>query len=149
MTEGRRILALDYGSRTVGTAVCDPFHITVTELEIIRRDNETHLRKTLRRIEELVREHGAEEIVLGYPLNMDGSEGERAEKTREFRDMLVSRLDIPVILHDERLTTVEAEELRTMRGIRREDFGRYVDMVAAGVILRDYLGAQDGGSRKE
>ena len=137
-----RILGLDYGSKTVGAAVCDPFHVTVTELMIIRRENENHLRKTLRTIASLTEEYNVSLIVLGYPLNMDGSEGARTEKTLEFKKLLEGRISVPVQLQDERLTTVEAEEIMRDRGIRREEYEKYVDMVAAGVILRDYLNSE-------
>ena len=143
MSEKGRLLALDYGSKTVGAAVCDPFHVTVSEVGIIRRESETHLRKTLRRIAELASEYEAKAIILGLPLNMDGSYGERARKTEEFRTLLIKRLGLPVILVDERLTTVEAEEILKGRGIKREHFREYIDMTAAAVILRDYLSREE------
>jgi len=76
-----RILGLDFGSKTVGVAVCDPLGITAQGVEIIRRPKENHLRRTFKRIEELAGEYGAEAIVLGYPLNMDDSVGDRARQT--------------------------------------------------------------------
>lgn len=138
-----RILGLDYGSRTVGVAVTDPMGLCAHGLEIIRRKEENHLRKTLRRIEELIAEYGVEEIVLGYPLNMDGSAGDRARKTEEFCAMLKKRTGLPVHLWDERLTTVEAEEILREEGIRPEEFGLHVDRVAAAVILEDWLNGHD------
>ena len=134
-----RILGLDYGSRTVGVAVCDPMRLSVRALEIIRRKEETHLRATFRRLAELVREYEVSELVLGYPLNMDGSAGERAEKTLAFRDELVRRLEVEVHLMDERLTTVEAEEIMAVSGVRRKDYKDKVDAVAAAIILQDWL----------
>ena len=79
-----RFLGLDYGEKTVGVAATDALGITVQPLETIWREKENHLRKTFRRIEELCAELSVSEIVLGLPLNMDGSEGERAEKTTYF-----------------------------------------------------------------
>lgn len=134
-----RLLGLDYGSKTVGVAVSDPFGYTVRGIEIIRREKENHIRKTLRRIGELIGELEVTEIVLGLPLNMDGSSGERAEKTKQFGEILRERTGLPVRLTDERLTTVEAEEIMQDKGIRREHYERYVDMYAACVILEDYL----------
>ena len=87
-----RILGLDYGSKTVGVAVCDPLGMTAQGVETITRKEENKLRKTLARIEALVEEYQVETIVLGYPKNMDDSIGERAKKTEEFRDMLVRSL---------------------------------------------------------
>ena len=96
-----RILGLDYGSKTVGVAVCDPLGMTAQGVETITRKEENKLRKTLARIEALVEEYQVETIVLGYPKNMDDSIGERAQKTEEFRDMLVRRTGLPVVLWDE------------------------------------------------
>lgn len=134
-----RVLALDYGSKTVGVAVTDELGLTALGLEIIRREKENHLRGTLRRIQELVSEYGVTRIVLGLPFNMDGSAGDRAEKTMEFRDMLHKKTGLPVELCDERLTTVEAEEIMRESGVKRRDYKQYVDEVAAVVILEDWM----------
>ena len=134
-----RLLGLDYGSKTVGVAVSDPMGIGATAVEIIRREKENHLRKTLARIEELAREYGAEAIVLGYPINMNGTAGDRAERTLEFKKKLEARLPLPVFLCDERLTTVEAVEIMDLNGVNKEDRDKYVDMIAAQVILEDYM----------
>ncbi len=101
-----RILGLDYGSKTVGVAVSDPLKITAQTVETIVRKEENKLRKTLARIEELVKEYEVESIVLGLPKNMNNSLGDRAEKTMEFRSMVERRTGLPVVLWDERLTTV-------------------------------------------
>ncbi len=134
-----RILGLDYGSKTVGVAVCDPLGITAQGVETITREKENKLRRTIARIKELVLEYEVETIILGYPKNMDGSIGERARKTEEFRDMLVSRIGLPVILWDERLTTMEANDILIESGVRREDRKKVIDKIAATVILRSYL----------
>ncbi len=134
-----RILGLDYGSRTCGVAVSDPLGITAQGLETIVRKEENKLRRTLARIEELVREYGAEKIVLGFPLNMNDTIGPRAEKTLAFKEMLERRTGLPVILQDERLTTVEAEEVLIEAGVRREYRKQYVDKLAAVLILQGYL----------
>ena len=93
-----RILGLDFGSKTVGAAVSDELFITAQGLEIIRRESENKLRRTLARIEELVKKYGAERIVLGYPKNMNNTEGERCEKTKDFKEMLERRTGLSVIL---------------------------------------------------
>ena len=134
-----RILGLDYGSKTVGVAVSDPLHITAQGVEIIRREKENHLRKTLARIEELISEYDVGLIVLGYPLNMDDSRGARAEASEALADSLTRRTGLEVILWDERLTTVEADEIMSEARIRREDRKQYVDKIAATVILQSYL----------
>ncbi len=134
-----RILGLDFGSRTVGVAVSDPLMITAQGVEIIRRKEENKLRQTLARIEELVKEYGAERIVLGLPKNMNNTEGERVRKTMEFKDNLERRTGIEVITWDERLTTVAADNAMKEAGIRRENRKEYVDMIAACLILQGYL----------
>ena len=134
-----RILGLDFGSKTVGVAVTDELMITAQGVEIIRREKPGKLRQTLARIDELVAYYNVEKIVLGLPKNMNDTEGERCEKTREFKDMLEKRTGLEVILWDERLTTVAADEAMIEMGIRREDRKKYVDEIAAMFILRGYL----------
>lgn len=138
-----RIIGLDYGSRTVGVAVSDALGITAQGVEIIRRKEENKLRRTLARIEELVKEYEAGLIVLGLPLNMDGTAGERVEKTLLFRDMLVRRTGLTVVMQDERLTTVEADDAMIEAGLNRQERKEYVDMIAAQLILQDYMNDVD------
>lgn len=134
-----RIMGLDYGSKTVGVAVSDPLLLTAQGVEIIRRDKENHMRRTLARIEELIREYEVGRIVLGYPLNMDDSEGERAVKSKELADTLTRRTGLDVVLWDERLTTVEAHDIMNEAGLKASEHDRYVDQIAAALILQDYL----------
>lgn len=139
-----RIMGLDFGSKTVGVAVSDPLGITAQGVEIIRRKEENKLRQTYARIEELVLEYQVEEIVLGLPKNMNATEGERAQLTREFKDRLERRTGLPVTLWDERLTTVAADKAMMEAGIRREHRKDYVDMIAASLILQGYLDSRGG-----
>lgn len=134
-----RILGLDYGSKTVGVAVSDEFQIIAQGVEIIRRDSEKKIRKTLIRIDELIAKYQVEKIVLGLPKNMNNTVGERAEKTLEFKEMLERRTGLEVVLQDERLSTVSAEKVMMEAGVRRENRGRYVDSIAAAIILQGYL----------
>lgn len=134
-----RILGLDYGSKTVGVAVSDPLLITAQGVEIIRRESEGKIRKTYQRIEELCKQYEVEKIVLGHPKNMNGTDGERAEKTFEFKEAIERRTGLPVILWDERLTTVSADNAMMESGIRRENRKEYVDEIAAMIILQNYL----------
>lgn len=135
----KRIMGLDFGSKTVGVAVSDPLLITAQGLEIIRRKQENKLRQTLARIEELAEEYGVGTIVLGLPKNMNNTEGDRVEKTRAFQEMLLRRTGLPVVLWDERLTTVAADRAMIESGIRRENRKDYVDEIAAILILQGYL----------
>ncbi len=134
-----RIIGLDYGSKTVGVAVSDPLLLTAQGVEIIRRERESKLRQTLARIEELIKEYEVDTIVLGYPKNMNNTEGTRCEKTQEFKEMLERRTGLSVVLWDERLTTVMADQTMMEEGIRREDRKQYVDKLAAVFILQGYL----------
>ncbi len=134
-----RVMGLDYGSKTVGVAVSDPLGVTAQGVETIVRKEENKLRQTLARIEELVKEYEVEKIVLGFPKNMNNTIGERAEKSLELKEKLERRIGIPVIMWDERLTTVEAERTLIETKVRREDRKKYVDKIAAVFILQGYL----------
>ena len=116
-----RVMGLDYGSKTVGVALSDELLMTAQPKETIWRDREGKIRKTLVRIEELILEYDVRLIVLGLPLNMDDSIGERAEAALDFKERLERRTSVPVVMSDERLTTVEADEmLSRMENHRKE-----------------------------
>lgn len=134
-----RILGLDFGSRTVGVAVSDSLLLTAQGVETIERKDENKLRKTCARIEELIAQYEVTEIVLGLPKNMNNTEGERVEKTKEFGEMLERRTGLPIVYWDERLTTVAAEQILMESGVRRENRKAVIDKVAAGLILQGYL----------
>ena len=140
-----RVMGLDYGSKTVGVAISDPLGITAQGIETIERKEENKLRKTLARIEALVAEYGVEKIVLGFPKNMNNTIGERAEKSLELKAMLERRTELPVVMWDERLTTVEAERTLMESGVRRENRKKYVDKIAAVFILQGYLDSMSMG----
>ena len=143
-----RIMGLDFGSKTVGVAVSDPLGITAQGIEIVRRTSENKLRKTLARIEELVAEYEVTEIVLGFPKNMNNTIGERAEKSLAFKEMLERRTGLPVVMWDERLTTVAANRTLSEGGVRRENRKDYVDMLAAVYILQGYLDSRERTSNE-
>lgn len=134
-----RLMGLDFGAHTVGVAVSDATGTIATAREIIRRDRENALRETLRRIGQLAREEEIGQIVLGLPLHMDGRISDRAEKTIRFKEMLENRLGLPVAMQDERLTSVEAEEILRMRSIPKKDWKEEIDSLAAEIILQDYI----------
>ena len=144
-----RKMGLDFGSKTVGVAISDPLLVTAQGIEIVRRKSENKLRQTLARIEELITEYEVDEIVLGYPKNMNDTEGERAEKTLAFQEMLERRTGLDVQLWDERLTIVAADKAMMEAGIRREERKEHVDRIAAVFILQgylDYLKNKENGS---
>ena len=134
-----RILGLDYGTKTVGVAISDPLLLTAQELETIVRKRPNALRHTLVRIQEICDEYKVEKIILGYPRNMDDSEGFRCEETLEFKKLLEKRINIPIELLDERLTTVYADEILEESGVAKKDRKKVIDQIAAAIILQDYL----------
>lgn len=136
-----RVLGLDYGSKTVGVAVSDPLGLTAQGVETVWRKQENKLRRTLARIEEIISEYQVTEIVLGYPKNMNNTVGERAEKSLEFKEMLEKRTGLPVVMWDERLTTMAADRALEETGVHKEDRKQYLDQVAAVFILQGYLDA--------
>lgn len=137
-----RIMGLDLGSKTVGVAISAPLLITAQGIEIIRRKEENKLRQTLARIEALIVEYEVDRIVLGLPKNMNDTLGERAEFSLAFKEKLERRTGLPVVMWDERLTTVAADKAMMEAGIRRENRKDYVDKIAACLILQGYLDSQ-------
>ena len=139
MNDNKRYLGLDFGSKTVGVAISDPLLMSASGLEIIRRDRESKIRKTLSRIDEIIKEYDVDEIVLGLPMNMDDTEGERCRKTREFGENLERRTGLKVNYFDERLSSFEAHEILDECGIKSIKHKEFVDEVAAMVILQGFL----------
>jgi putative Holliday junction resolvase len=142
-------MGLDFGSKTVGVAISDPLLITAQGIEIIRRKDENKLRQTLARIEELIVEYEVSKIVLGFPKNMNDTLGERAALSLEFQDKLERRTGLPVVMWDERLTTVAADKAMMEAGIRREHRKEHVDKIAAIFILQGYLDYLAGKEERE
>ena len=134
-----RLMGLDFGAKTVGVAVSDPLGITAQNIEVVRRESENKLRRTLARIEELAKEYEVERFVVGLPKHMDGREGERAEKSRSFAENLERRTGIEVVLWDERLSTVSADRVLEDAGVRKENRKAYIDGIAASFILQNYM----------
>lgn len=134
-----RIMGLDFGSKTVGVALTDDLLMTAQPVETIKRESENKLRRTLARIEEIIAANDVGEIVVGLPLNMDDTVGERAEKSIAFAQKLESRTGLPVHMQDERLSTEAAKETLTEMGVKGADLKQYVDKIAAAYILEDYL----------
>ncbi len=137
--KNKRLLALDFGSKTVGVAITDELHVTISLFPVIRREKPTKFRKTFAEIEKILSTYEIEKIVLGFPYNMNGSKGKRCKETEIFKESLSQRIDIPIILYDERLTTVEAYDIMKEYKIDKSKQMEIVDSVAAAVILRSYL----------
>ena len=135
-----RILGLDYGDKTVGVAVSDIFGWTAQGVEIIRRNNPMEYKQSLGRLAQLIEEYNVEKIVLGFPKNMDGSEGARCEKTLEYKKRIENRFrNIPVELWDERLSTVAAQRFLHEADYDIKKSKSVIDKMAAVFILQGYL----------
>ena len=130
---------MDYGAKSVGVAISDELLLTAQPVETIWRERETKLRKTYARIEELIEEYDVEKIIVGLPKKLNNEEGERCEKTREFVEDLERRTGLEVIFEDERLTTMEADAVLGEAGVDKEKRKKYIDKLAASLILKNYL----------
>lgn len=130
------ILAVDYGDARTGIAVCDQLELLAFPVAVFQ---EGYAPKLAGRIQEETQRRGAEEIVVGLPRNMDGSEGPRAEKCRDFAALLEQTCGVPVRLWDERLTTVQAHRALNLTNTRGKKRKAVVDAVAAVMILQDYI----------
>ncbi|ADZ83854.1 Holliday junction resolvase RuvX [Cellulosilyticum sp. ST5] len=137
-----RILGLDFGTKTTGVAISDPMGWTAQGLEIIRRQEDEHLKATMKRIEEICTAYKVEKIVLGLPKNMNNTLGERGEKTLLFKEKLENKLKIPVETWDERLSTVAAEQVLLEADMSRKKRKNVIDKLAATIILQNYLDAK-------
>jgi len=137
------IMGLDYGSKTVGVSCTDALGITVQPIETIQRKSENKLRRTCARLETLIRDRKVTLVVLGRPLNMDETPGERVEQCEIFKTMLERRTGIPVVWQDERLTTVESGEILGEGGVKKKDRKKVIDQVAACLILEEYINGKD------
>ena len=134
-----RIMGLDYGTKTVGVAISDALGFTAQGIETIEIAQAGKLRKTFARIEKLIDQYEVDRIVLGYPKNMNNTEGERCAATVDFKEKLEKRTGLPVILWDERQTTISAERVLQESGVRREHRKEYIGKIAAVFILQGYL----------
>jgi putative Holliday junction resolvase len=135
-----RILALDYGTKRIGVALSDELGWTAQPLETFERRT---LDRDVVHIAALVESHSVERVVLGLPLQLDGREGPAVRAMREFTDKLEASLPVPVVLWDERMTTKAAEELLIAADVSRKKRKGIVDRIAAAILLRSYLEAQD------
>ncbi len=134
--ERGRILALDYGTKNIGLACCDSMGVTVRPLPSLPNRGRRDLMSRLR---EAAREHDVERVLVGIPLNMDGSSGEAVRRVERFMKMLRDELGLPLEGFDERLSTAEAAEIWRGMSTRRQQRYRTVDSLAAALILERYL----------
>ena len=158
----RKILGIDYGDFSIGLAIFDLKVDFIYPVKTIFRDKANVLRKSIREIVDIIKQKEVTDIVIGLPLNADGTEGERVEKVKNFAKMLKNALNaicvedegkteivnkvqefknsncFKISFQDERLTTVEAKTILAERGIKKEDWKKNIDQIAAEIILQDY-----------
>ena len=138
-----RTMGLDVGTKTVGVAVSDGLGLTAQAITTVRR---TSLKADLAALTELAREHEVSRVVVGLPLNMDGSEGPRAEASRKFAEAVGQALGVPVEFWDERLSTVAAERTLLEADHTRARRRQVIDQVAAQFILQGWLDARQSAA---
>lgn len=131
-----RILALDVGQKRIGVAVSDPLGITAQGVGVIARKN---IEDDINEVRKYVEEYKADSIVIGMPINMNGSRGESAAKVDEFVGILTSGLKISVVTYDERLSTKESERFLISSNVSRKKRKSVIDKIAAQLILESYL----------
>ncbi len=139
-----RYLGLDLGTRTLGLSLSDTTFTIASTLKTIRFD-EADYEFLLNELASIIKEYNIIKLILGYPKNMNNTIGERCQTTLEFQKKLIERFDIPVILQDERLTTVEATNYMLAADVSRKKRKKKVDALAANIILQTYLDKERGG----
>ena len=142
-----KILGIDYGDFSIGLAIFDFETKFCYPYKTIFREKANILRKSLREIIDIIEKEKITEVVIGYPLNMDDTEGERVEKVKTFAKMLNTKIEcmgepVPIKFQDERLTTKEADEILKDRGIPKSKRKEFIDQVAAEIILNDYVSSK-------
>jgi putative Holliday junction resolvase len=136
---GSRILALDYGTKRIGVALSDELGWTAQPLETFERRT---LDRDMTHIASLVSTHEVGQVVLGFPLQLDGREGPAVQAMREFAVRLEQTLSVPLVLWDERMTTKAAEDLLIAADVSRKKRKGAVDRIAAAILLQSYLASR-------
>lgn len=136
MSDKPRLIGLDIGDKRIGIAIADPLGITAAGLETIERRN---AKIDVEKVKEIAERHGATQIVVGLPLNMDGTSGEQADKVRSFASKLARATGLPIVYEDERLSTVSAIRTLTVQGVDTGKNRDIVDRQAAAIILQKFL----------
>jgi len=131
-----RIMAIDYGDAHTGIAISDPTGFLTGYSTVI---NAYRAEVVVQEVARLAREHGVEELVLGHPINMDGTRGPRSEKAQAMAELLRGATELPVVLWDERRTTIDAHQILMNNGKNAKKRKKTVDAVAASLILEGYL----------
>lgn len=131
-----RYLGLDYGTKTCGASISDSTGLIAISLEVIRYNSSEELFSKLKKI---IEEKKISKIVLGNPLNLNGTLSKRSEETIKFKELLEKEFNIEVFMQDERLSTIEAERILLTNNTKRKDRKKVIDKMAAVIILQTYL----------
>lgn len=134
-----KTLCLDLGAKRVGVAISDSMGITAQALATLKRENDAAM---VQAVKDIVREEKVSELIIGLPLNMDGSRGPQAENAASFANYLSERISVPVKLWDERMSTLEVERVMIKAGTSRQKRKKKIDQLAAQVILQSYLNSK-------
>lgn len=138
-----RVMAVDYGTKSIGLAICDELQLTVRPLATIRSPE---LNQAPERIGQLAADYEIATLAVGLPLNMDGTRGEAVEKVEQFVAELQQHVSVPIVMIDERLTSIEADQILREMGVGLKERKAKSDEYAAVLILQDYL---DGLARRQ
>lgn len=135
-------LGLDLGSKTLGLSISDKTGLIASSLEVLRYNDYSEL---LDKLENIINERKVQAIVIGNPLNLDGSVSKRSEETFEFVKLLKERFSLDIYLQDERLSTVEAERMLINNNTSRKNRKKIIDKIAATIILQTFLDRRGNG----
>ena len=131
-----RKMGIDYGDKRIGIALSDPLCVICSPFEVFKNLGEE---KSLEHIDKIIKDYNVDEVAMGLPLNMDGSEGERALIHKEFGQKIADFSNVKVHFIDERLTSAEAEEILISSGVRREKRKELIDKISAQIILQTFI----------
>lgn len=132
----RRKMGIDYGDKRIGIALTDALCIISSPFEVYKNAGKE---ETLKHLDKIIKDYDVDEVAMGLPINMDGTEGERAILHREFGEQLAEFSGVKVFYIDERLTSAEAEEILISSGVRREKRKELIDKISAQIILQTYI----------
>lgn len=132
----KRILGIDYGDVRIGLALSDLMKIIASPFKVISNNG---IDQSVDCISKIIRENEVDKVVIGLPVNMDGTEGERAVITRKFAEKIKNNNDVEIIFQDERLSSVEAEDILINANVSRENRKHIIDKLSATIILENYL----------
>ena len=143
----KRVIAFDIGGKRIGVAISDPFGEYAMPCETYHRTKSFWV--DVEAVAKIAKDRGAGVIVCGMPVNFDGTESIQTVKTREFVDALRTKTDLPIVLEDERFTTMQAREVQIQGGVKRDDRKKSIDAIAAAYILDGYLSREQKRKRAE